>query len=165
MAGALADLTSSPLLFQVKNTLAMCSTPLEVLVAMLYWSLRLIDKSLVLPDWAQLPLIADLSFHAVPQILLLVDFLLLSPPWTISTPNAMGLSSMLALIYWPWVQQCFKHNGFWPYPIFGMVGLYGRIGLFILSAVTMTANTVVLKRVYGMVNGPPDQRTLPRKTK
>ena len=76
----------------------------------------------------------------------------------------MGLSSMLALIYWPWVQQCFKHNGFWPYPIFGMVGLYGRIGLFILSAVTMTANTVVLKKVYGMVNGAPEQRTRPRKS-
>ena len=142
----------------------MCSTPLEILVAMLYWSLRFIDKSLVIPDWAQLPLTADLSFHAIPQILLLVDFLLLSPPWTVSTSNAMGLSSMLALVYWPWVQQCFKHNGFWPYPIFGMVGLYGRIGLFILSAVTMTANTIVLKQIYGMVNGAPEQRTRPRKS-
>ena len=75
----------------------------------------------------------------------------------------MGLSSLLALVYWPWVQQCFKHNGFWPYPIFGMVGLYGRIGLFILSAVTMTANTVVLKQIYGMVNGAPEQSTRPSK--
>ena len=142
----------------------MCCTPLEVLVAILYWSLRLIDKSLVIPDWAQLPLIADLSFHAIPQILLLMDFLLLSPPWTVSTPNAMGLSSMLALVYWPWVQQCFKNNGFWPYPIFEMVGLYGRIGLFVLSAVTMTANTVILKWVYGVINGPPNQRTLQKKS-
>ena len=134
----------------------MCSAPLEVLVAMLYWTLRLFDKSLVIPDWVQLPLTADLSFHAIPQILLLVDFLLLSPPWTISTTNAMGLSSMLAITYWPWVQQCFNHNGFWPYPIFGMFGLYGRIGLFVLSAVIMTMNTVILKRLYQMVNGSRD---------
>ena len=76
----------------------------------------------------------------------------------------MGLSSMLALIYWPWVQQCFKHNGFWPYPIFDMVGLYGRIGLFILSAVTMTANTVVLKQVYRVVNRAPEERTVAKRS-
>ena len=122
-------------------------------MAMLYWSLRIVDKSLVIPDWAQLPLSADLSFHAIPPVLLVVDFLLLSPPWNISTTSAFGLSSMLALMYWPWVQKCFEHNGFYPYPIFGMFGLYGRIGLFILSAVTMTVNTMALKWVYGMVNG------------
>ncbi|KAL2045447.1 hypothetical protein ABVK25_012091 [Lepraria finkii] len=151
-AGALADLTSSIRLFHIKNALSICSTPLEVLVSMLYWSLRVIDKDLVIPDWAQLPLFADLSFHAIPQVLLLVDFLLLSPPWRVTVTQAMGLSSAFAMLYWLWVQKCFEHNGFYPYPIFGMFGLYGRIGLFILSTVTMTANTVALKWLYGMVN-------------
>jgi len=51
------------------------------------------------------------------------------------------------------VEQCFAHNGFYPYPIFDMVGLTGRIGLFTLSAAIMTGSTMVLKQVYTLVNG------------
>lgn len=131
----------------------MCTTPLEVLISVLYWSIRTYDKSLVIPDWAQLPLPADISFHAIPSIVLTLDLLLLSPPWTISAPQAMGLSTALAFSYWFWVEQCFKHNGFYPYPIFDMVGFGGRIGLFISSAAIMTGSTVLLKQVYALVNG------------
>jgi len=52
-----------------------------------------------------------------------------------------------------WVEQCFKHNGFYPYPIFDMVGLGGRIGLFTVSAAIMTGSTMLLKKLYLMVNG------------
>ena len=135
----------------------MCGTPLEVLISILYWPLRLYDKSLVIPDWAQLPLPADISFHAVPSILLSLDLLLLSPPWTISTGGAMVLSTILAFSYWFWIDQCFKHNGFYPYPIFEMVGTVGRVGLFTLSAVVMTGSTVILKRIYSIVNGQEEE--------
>lgn len=65
----------------------------------------------------------------------------------------MGLSTALAFSYWFWVEQCFKHNGFYPYPIFDMVGFGGRIGLYISSAAIMTGSTVLLKQVYALVNG------------
>lgn len=163
-------MSSSQTLFRAKNTLSVCTTPLEVLIAVLYWSIRSvsrcvlwstqssrlywqIDKSLVFPEWAQLPLMADLSFHLFPPLFLSVDFLLLSPPWTISARNALALSTTLAFGYWFWVEQCYKHNGFYPYPIFEQVDLIGRIGLFILSAVVMTGSTMTLKRLYAVVNG------------
>lgn len=38
--GLLADLTLSPRLFLVKNTLSMTSAPLEVLITTLYWGIR-----------------------------------------------------------------------------------------------------------------------------
>ncbi|KAF6232369.1 hypothetical protein HO173_009474 [Letharia columbiana] len=151
--GALADLSSSPTLFRLKNTLSICTTPLEVLISILYWTLRTVDKSLVIPDWAQLPLLADLSFHAIPSILLTVDLLLFSPPWTVSTTQAFALSSVIAFLYWPWVETCAQHNGFYPYPIFDMVGTKGRVGLFTMSALVMTGSTVMLKALYETING------------
>lgn len=52
-----------------------------------------------------------MGFHAVPSILLVVDLLFLSPPWTITVVPAMGISSVLAFGYWFWVELCYSHNG------------------------------------------------------
>lgn len=62
-------------------------------------------------------------------------------------------SLILEFIIRFWVEQCFKHNGFYPYPIFEMVGFGGRIGLFTLSAAIMTGSTMALKSLYALVNG------------
>ncbi|PIG83382.1 AMP dependent ligase/synthetase [Aspergillus arachidicola] len=94
--GLLADVTLSARLFLIKNLLSICSAPLEVLISILYWGLRVIDERLVVPDWAVIPLNADISFHAIPSIVLLIDLFLLSPPWTISILPALGLSSTIA---------------------------------------------------------------------
>ncbi|KAJ9192210.1 hypothetical protein DTO166G4_1903 [Paecilomyces variotii] len=151
--GLLADITLSPRLFLAKNLLSICSTPLEVLISILYWGLRLIDTRLVIPDWAYIPLNADLSFHAVPAIVMLIDLLLLSPPWTITIFPAIGLSSTIAFGYWFWIERCYAHNGWYPYPIFERLPTEGRIGLFALSAVVMAFSTSTLKWLYGRVNG------------
>ena len=38
--GLLADITLNHALFQVKNALSVASAPMEVLISLLYWSLR-----------------------------------------------------------------------------------------------------------------------------
>lgn len=43
--GLLADLTLSPRLFLAKNLFSICSTPMEVLISVLYWSLRLVSTT------------------------------------------------------------------------------------------------------------------------
>ncbi len=53
----------------------------------------------------------DVGFHAMPAMMLCIDLLFLSPPWTITALPAMGVSSILAFSYWFWVEQCYKHNG------------------------------------------------------
>ena len=40
----LADVTSSRRLFLVKNILSTCSAPLEVVISVLYWGLRLVSN-------------------------------------------------------------------------------------------------------------------------
>ena len=111
VVGLLADLTLSPKLFLIKNTLSLCSAPLEVLISILYWGICAIDRDLVVPPDMHLAPLADVGFHAAPSILLVIDLLFLSPPWTINALPAMGLSSMIAVAYWAWVEQCYKHNG------------------------------------------------------
>lgn len=109
--GLLADITLSPKLFLVKNTLSLCSAPLEVLISVLYWGISAIDKELLVPKEIQIAPLADIGFHAMPSILLVIDLLFLSPPWAIHSFAAMALSSAIAVGYWAWVEQCFKHNG------------------------------------------------------
>ncbi len=72
--------TSRVLFSWHKSLLFGVTAPLEILVSCLYWSLRIIDKDLVVPEWAQLPLIPDLSFHILPTLCLVFDALFLSPP-------------------------------------------------------------------------------------
>ena len=127
---------------------------MALLITLLYWSLRFVDVDLVLPSWApRLDLGTDLGFHAVPALGLVVDLLFFSPPYTIAALPALGLSSGIAVAYWFWVEACFRHNGFFPYPIFDEVGYYGRVGLFVGSAGVMTVSLLCLKWVYGRVNG------------
>lgn len=111
IVGFLADLTLSPTLFLIKNTLSLCSAPLEVLISILYWGISAVDKTLLVPPEIHIAPIADIGFHAMPAILLTIDLLFFSPPWTIRTSRAMMLSSVIAVGYWAWVEQCYKHNG------------------------------------------------------
>lgn len=149
----LSDLTLSRPLFTLKNHLSTTATPMSLLITLLYFSLRLIDPALVIPAHLALPLPTDLSFHLSPTLFLLVDILFLSPPWTITVLPACVVSGVIAAGYWVWVEHCYARNGFWPYPIFELVGYQGRVGLFVGSAVCMVAGTVVLKMVQGRVLG------------
>ena len=96
--------------FDIKNVISVCSAPLEVLISTLYWGISLIDKSLLFPPELQLPLLPDVGFHLMPAVMLTIDLLLLSPPWTIKAYGAMGISTVLAFLYWGWVEYCFSHN-------------------------------------------------------
>ncbi|PQE11657.1 integral membrane protein [Rutstroemia sp. NJR-2017a WRK4] len=153
IAGLLADITLSPKLFLIKNSLSLCSAPLEVLISVLYWGISAIDKRLLIPPEIEISHYADIGFHAMPAIFLTIDLLFFSPPWTINALPAMGLSSILAVSYWAWVEQCYKYNGFYPYPLFGQLSTVQRAMLFTGAAITMTVSTAMLKWLYGRVNG------------
>jgi len=109
--GAVADLTLIPQFFAAKNLVAVCAAPLEVLISVLYWGIRTIDKKLLVPEDVFLPFSADFGMHAAPALLLTLDLLLLSPPWTIQLQGVVSLSLVLAFAYWGWVEYCFSYNG------------------------------------------------------
>lgn len=154
LTGLLADTLASPALFSVKNTLSVASAPMELLISILYWTLKLTDEALVLPDWApRLPLYADLSFHFIPALALTLDLLFFSPPYGIKALPALGLCGAIAIAYWFWIEVCYSHNGFYPYPLFAKLDFGGRVALFAGSAAVMCASTLGLKWLYGKVNG------------
>ena len=136
----------------MKEAISCVAAPAEILVTSLYFGLRAISSDLVIPEWARLPLTLDLSLHLAPTIFQLVDFLYFSPQWNISERQALRLSIILACLYWLWIERCRRMNGFYAYPIFDEAGLLGRIGLFSMSAVLMAGNTVILKRLHGLLH-------------
>ena len=83
----------------------------------------------MLPDWAPpLPLHTDLSFHAIPSLALVADLLCFSPPYTVAFLPALGLSGCIAFGYWFWIERCYQHNQFYPYPLFEVLSTPQRIG-------------------------------------
>jgi hypothetical protein len=108
--GLLADIFLSKQLFLLKSIFSVCATPLEVLVSILYWGLRAIDKKLVVPPGHEIPFIPDFGFHAIPAIMLILDLIVLSPPWSIKAYRALKLDLMLTFLYWGWVEYCFSIN-------------------------------------------------------
>ena len=51
------------------------------------------------------------------------------------------------------MEECYKHNGFLPYPVFELLDTVPRMGLFGFAALLMTVSTVGLKWVYEKING------------
>jgi hypothetical protein len=105
------------------------------------------------------PFIYDLGFHLVPAVVLSIDALLLSPPWPSSPMNQQApvitliLSTVIAFAYWFWIELCYSHNGFYPYPIFEILTTNQRIGLFAVSGVIMWVVGGGLRVAYAKVNG------------
>ncbi|KAF9879279.1 integral membrane protein [Colletotrichum karsti] len=151
--GLLADITLSTKLFAVKNALSTTAAPLEVLISILYWGIRAIDERLLIPEGFELHWLPDVGFHLVPAVVLTLDLIFFSPPWTIRAYSAMAVSMVFAFLYWGWVELCFSKNGMYPYPIFAILNTAQRVGLFTFSAMLMTASSSFLKLVYGRFNG------------
>ncbi|KAK5990639.1 hypothetical protein PT974_08908 [Cladobotryum mycophilum] len=151
--GALADITSSSTLFQLKNAVSTLATPVEMIVTMLYWGITAIDPKLVIPEDIALPLAPDLGFHVAPAVFLTLDLLFFSPPWTISIYGTLSLATTLAFAYWYWVELCFSNNGWYPYPLFAVLSTSQRVLLFAFSAGMLTASSGLLKWLYARVNG------------
>ncbi|KAF3926313.1 hypothetical protein AA313_de0200797 [Arthrobotrys entomopaga] len=112
-----------------------------------------IDRRLVVPPEIHIEPSVDLMFHCFPAVFMFLDLVLLSPPWTIKALPAFGLSSGIAVAYWAWINYCYTHNGFYPYPIFELLDTPKRALLFAGSALTMAVMTLVLKGAYGVLNG------------
>ena len=111
VVGLLADLHPRQPLFALRNILSICATPLEILITALYWSLRAVDKRLVVPPGHGVPFLPDLGLHAMPAVMLTLDLILLSPPWSVDTYHAMVLGLVSAFMYWVWLEYCFSRNG------------------------------------------------------
>ncbi|KAG5952778.1 hypothetical protein E4U53_008107 [Claviceps sorghi] len=115
LLAAIADISSSTTLFRLKNLVSTVATPLELLISSLYWGICVIDASLVLQPGFELDIWMDVGLHLAPAVLLTLDLILFSPPWTNSAYGMMSLSTVLAFAYWYWIELCFDKNGWLVY--------------------------------------------------
>jgi len=169
-AGILADVINSKMLFKVKNALLFLAAPVipfrfylsrsqllqvQALVTVLYWPIHFYDRTLLVdPTVApQLPLLADLGFHFIPTIVLMIDSLFFSPPWEAHALAALMSFSVLAGGYWLWVEQCFSRNNFYPYPLMGLMNREGRFLLFGFATLLCWSSFLTLRGLYRIING------------
>ena len=111
--GLAADVTLQNAFFKAKNAVSTLATPLEVLVTLLYWSIRSHDPALLmsmelfegLTPWP------DIGFHIAPAAFLALDFLLLSPHATLTPRGIISQIIVATLAYWCWCELCFSQNG------------------------------------------------------
>ena len=82
-----------------------------------------------------------------------VDYVFFSPPWRITLRGSLILTTSIAFAYWYWVEICYQHNGWYPYPLFGQLNTLQRVCLFMASAILMTLSSLGLKMLYHFVNG------------
>lgn len=156
--GLIADLAPADILFKAKDAVAVLATPLEVLIAVLYWSIRMHDPSLLMPEDLIIDPLPDLGFHLVPAVLLALDLVLWSPRATITTRSMMSLSTVLAILYWCWIELCFYKNGWYPYPMMDQFSAIQRVVIFIASAGLLTASSSTLQYVHGKVHSPKTRK-------
>jgi len=71
----------------------------------------------------------------------------------LASAQTIVTSTALAFAYWFWVELCYSHNGFYPYPLFAALNTPQRIGLFAFSGGLMSASAFGLRAAYGWVNG------------
>jgi hypothetical protein len=103
--------------------------------------------------------------------------MLLSPPWPIKAYNAMTLDLVLVFLYWGWIEYCFSINRWWdiptaqcalvtmantpyryPYPLTALLSTREKLSLGVVCVALVTCSTMVLKWVYGRVNGVEELR-------
>ncbi|KAJ4858810.1 FAR-17a/AIG1-like protein domain-containing protein [Trichoderma breve] len=151
--GALADITSSSAIFNIKNAISVLGAPLEITVTVLYWEIVAMRRNLIVQAGFKLPLLLNLGFHLAPAIFQSLDYILFSPPWTLSTSGLAALSAAFAFGYKCWVDYCHSRNGWYPYPLLEVLNTPQQLLLHSFTGVLVFASSRILNWAYTKANG------------
>ncbi|KAI8984680.1 FAR-17a/AIG1-like protein-domain-containing protein [Mycotypha africana] len=125
----------------VYETLTAIATPIEGLVSVLYWPLVLYDKSLLIPEDTvfDLPLKLDVCLHLFPTVVCWIDFMVFNTSYKRSPLHILAIYAF-TMFYYVWLNICFEHNGFWPYPMLGLFKSDFQRGAFFLLCGWLCSN-------------------------
>ncbi|KAL7316934.1 hypothetical protein PS15m_003356 [Mucor circinelloides] len=118
----------------VYEALTAIATPVEGLISVLYWPIVLYDKKMLVPDDTifDLPLALDVSLHLIPTIVCWVDFMVFNTGFKRSPVHILAIYTF-TMLYFLWVNICYEHNGYWPYPLLSMFKNDAQRGAFFLG--------------------------------
>jgi hypothetical protein len=63
-----------------------------------------------------LPVLLDVCLHLIPTIVCWVDFLYFNKGFKRAPAHILAIY-LFAMSYYVWINICFEHNGYWPYPL------------------------------------------------
>lgn len=160
----LSDFTRSKPLKALKRALLLIAAPCETLVSTLYWPIRFYDASLLAPPEliALFPLTADMSMHAIPTVLCLIEMFVFSEAIETSNVRAGLVYAAYATGYFFWTERNARLNGWFAYPMFDIMSREQRVATFVGATSVAFVVFLVLKRVYASIHGRP-MRTMKRK--
>ncbi|KAL7409267.1 FAR-17a/AIG1-like protein [Mrakia frigida] len=120
-------------LHPLKRIILLLALPVETVITSIYWSLILLAPQLILPpatpvegevqpeepNLFRIPLSMDLALHAVPAVILLLEFFGWEKAyrgWRGSW-GAAAVAAFAAVAYGTWSERCgARNNGLFPYP-------------------------------------------------
>lgn len=153
--GAVAHLTKSTFLFNLKNTIHPIGLAVELIITLVYWPLRLFLIDLLLPDPNRdlLPLLVDLSIHLMPVVSLLVDYLVFMPKWTITNSTAILIVVFLTSGYYYLLQSLIDVNngGVYPYGFLNTETELQRIIIFIVIGSIAFIQIPLMRLLYDKI--------------
>ncbi|KAK9467290.1 FAR-17a/AIG1-like protein [Lipomyces arxii] len=151
--GLLAHIMSSNFLLRTKNRLLMVAAPVEILISLLYGSICLYDRSLLVPQSVTvfLPSYVDFGLHGAPSILLALDFFLFSPNWSLNPISTFILYAFIATGYWIWIHHTYSINNFFPYPLLELLTREQRAILFLVCTVLLLGVYLVLIKLHALI--------------
>lgn len=136
----------------LKKRLNLLAAPTELLISLLYWSIKSIDPKLLIDPKinATLPQWVDLSIHVYPAIVEVLDVLFYTSRFNTSSISVFTLFSVITGLYWSWVHHTFSKNGFFPYPLLELLDQQKRVALFVGATVILTISYKILKTVQSI---------------
>ncbi|KAI7906292.1 FAR-17a/AIG1-like protein-domain-containing protein [Cokeromyces recurvatus] len=117
----------------IYESLTAIATPVEGLISILYWPIMLYDKEMLVPKDTifDLPLKLDLSLHLFPTIVCWIDFMGFNRGFKRSPIHIFSIY-FFTFLYYVWVNVCYEHNGYWPYPLLGLFKNNAQRGVFFI---------------------------------
>lgn len=115
----------SKFLRSAKRTALLIAAPCETLVSTLYWPIKLYDATLLAPEELMklFPMHADLSMHAVPTLLLLLETFVFSEAFETGNSKAFLAYAIYGTGYYYWTERNARLNGWYPYPMYVSLSL------------------------------------------
>ncbi|EPY49449.1 fungal protein [Schizosaccharomyces cryophilus OY26] len=156
----LADITNLKVFYKIKPAFLYVVCPLESIVTVLYWSIVMYDRSLLIPKTrpVQLPLNFDLSVHLMPTIYCLIDYFCFSTPFQLSFKLSIVMYLTVAFSYMWWVEKCYEVNKFYAYPILAILRPIEKGVLYGTACVLSLLSYIVLKAVHPYALPSPESR-------
>lgn len=154
-AGFLAHFSGSSRLFNLKNDLHPIALTMEMIVASVYWPLRLFFLHLLANDVTtfEFPLHVDLAVHLLPVVALAVDYVAFMPPWTITTQTALFGCATITVAYWFQLARLVDvtSGAVYPYQFMNVESDGVRAGIFVVVGLVGFLMFLVVREIHGWV--------------